>query len=250
MSRFSNEIARRLAKNAFRYRVSEHASPEEQAEKEQANGECSAPLLAKQDELLDALLAAENIYDQCLQEFLCLQKVRELNSSFPINCQTLKTHLERALACWERMGDSQFELTLRASDCTYPNPNVQHFDQMLRQMLACAEVGAQEQRFTYRGRPQGIGNSGVFLLPLEEFVKSLRLFWIAEVSRVFGFDATDVEKIGPEAEITEECVLCSAAARLVWDAVRILDSRCTIGNVKEVMEAVHANPEFRLDING
>ena len=115
MSRFSWEIARQLARDAFRYRVKDYASPEEQIiAEERADTERSAPLVGNEHKLLDALRAAEKIYDEWLDEFLCLQNVRKLNATFSSDCQKLATDLERALLCWEQMENNQLELAGRA----------------------------------------------------------------------------------------------------------------------------------------
>jgi hypothetical protein len=247
MSRFSNEIARKLALNAFRYRVRDYDSPEEQSEEEQAKGEFSAPLMGKENKLLDALRVAEKIYDDCLEEFLCLQKIRELNSSFPVNCQRLATHLERTLLCWERMGDSQLELTFRASDCKHPKETVQRFDETLRQMLSCAQMGAKEKPFSLLpGPPAGIGRNKLPLAPLIEFTKAVREFWLNErIGTSFAYTYTSMDHKGRKRREAT-----SPAARLVWGAAKFLDARCSLGNVREAMEAASKNPELRKDIFG
>ena len=64
-----------------------------------------------------------------------------------------------------------------------------------------------------------------------------------EVDFVFGFDDTSMDHIDPKLREAT-----SAAARLVFAAAKILDERCTLANVEEVMTAVRTSPEFRKDV--
>ncbi|WP_029583846.1 hypothetical protein [Bradyrhizobium sp. URHD0069] len=238
MSRFSDEIARQLARDTFTYRIKHYASPTEQAE-----AESPGPLVGKEDELLHALQAAEQIYDQFLEEFLCLEKMRALDAAMPKRCEELATHLERALSCWSEMAGRQLELIYTFGE-PQPERAVQRFEQALRQMISCARFRAEEPRLPPKvGRPRGKGLSGVPLLPLEEFTKVLRQFWIQETGSRFWFAETSMDHI--DSELREPT---SAAARLVWGAAKILDERCTLSNIKEVMAAVSKYPQLRDDI--
>jgi hypothetical protein len=109
-------------------------------------------------------------------------------------------------------------------------------------MLLAAESGSEDERFSYPGRPRGKGETGASLVALEEFTKVVRAFWIKEVSDVFGFDQATVfdETADPKNGRRKPA---SAAARLIAGAAEILDPRYSLGNVRQVMEAVHRDPE-------
>ena len=74
MSKFTKRDAERLARDAFRRRLKKYPSVEEQKEVE---GNSSAPLLGKEDELLSALQDAETIYDEWRLILGLLENIRE-----------------------------------------------------------------------------------------------------------------------------------------------------------------------------
>jgi len=57
------------------------------------------------------------------------------------------------------------------------------------------------------------------------------------VSDSFGYDEGTLDQEDGRREPT------SAAARLIMGAARILDTRYTLSNVREVMEAVYRDPQ-------
>ena len=206
MSRFTKRDAERLARDAFRRRLKKYPSVEEQKEVE---GNSSAPLLGKEDELLSALQDAETIYDEWRLILGLLENIRESDERLIQQCKKLATHLERAMTCLSEMdGFVREEFESLASPSS-----IEQLKRSLKEILELAELGATwvPEAKPRPGRPADIAENDVEMVPLEEFAKAIRKFWVDETGLKFSFD--DSRWIKRRSDSSEPT---SAAARLLF----------------------------------
>jgi hypothetical protein len=252
MSVFTPEEVRRLAALTFR-RSDKFSSPGEQL----AAGKAKQKLLGRENELLMVLQAAERRYEDCWQEVECIKKLRKSDRNLPQLCVDLASQLntvKESLAKLDWISRQQLDLVAR-----YQDSSADEMHERIDVLLAWLHDAAQPPWFDERahtstadrvrviaqgkaGRKLGIGDSRVVRLPFEEFAKEIRNFLIS-VGIEFSFDDISRDDLDP---VIREPV--SEAARLLYEAARLLDSRVEVADIDEVIGAVQKNPEFREEL--
>jgi hypothetical protein len=233
MSKFTVEAARTLARNAFTLRSG--SKPRKEAVQP------NAPLVGREDKLLEALRAGEARYREWEAGIRALKAFRKSDSSLQRVSETLSQHLSDALRCVSSMDEierEEFEMMAGARDWS-----IEEIEGALTQIIRVAEdckieEGPAKKR---RGRKLGIGKIDLSIVPLEEFAKVIRSFWIQATELKFGFNGATERGIRVPA---------SAAARLLYDSAKILDDRFAVSHVEYVMKAVNARPQFRTELFG
>jgi hypothetical protein len=243
MSSFTLEHARGLAENTFRFRPDKFETPDQQ----RWCGEADRPLLGNEKRLLDALRAGEQRYLECKAEIESIRQLRKSDAELPQRCAAITEDLQKATDALSRLDKvSREELNLIA---------LQHdacFDEMyerLESVLSWLGEGADgffPESNKSQGRKPGVSNGGVQRVPLQEFAKEIRNFLLhPDIGVKFSFEALTREDLDP---IVREPI--SAAARLLYNATRILDHRVGIADVEAVMRAVNRYPDFREELLG
>jgi hypothetical protein len=255
MSVFTPEEARRLAALTFR-RSDKFSSASKQLEA----GKAKQKLLGLENELLTVLRAAEQRYEDCRQEIDCISKLRRSDRYLPQFCADLARRLKavkESLAKLDPISREELDSVARYQDSSTEEMH-ERIDVLLAWLQDAAHSPLDDEharisaankaqpgvRVVARrkgGRKLGIGNSRVVRLPFEEFAKEIRNFLISPgVGIEFSFDDKTRDDLDP---VIREPV--SEAARLLYEAARLLDSRVEVADIDKVIEAVNENPEFR-----
>jgi hypothetical protein len=235
MSAFTIEHARQFADNAFRFRPDKFGT----ADKQKRSGEAHRPLVGKEEALLGALLAGEQRYEWCKEEISAIRKLRRSDAQVLHWCTNTAKELRKILESL----DSLDPLSLDELDRISETQVRQDFEKT----LSWAQEGAEElfpKAPKGAGRKPGVGKRNVELVPLEEFAKEIRIF-LQEAGLSFSFDAITRHDLDP---VAREPI--SVAARLLYDATRVLDARIELCNVEAIMRAVKRNPRFRTELLG
>jgi hypothetical protein len=249
MTAFTMDLAHRLADGAFRFRPHRFSnSPEEQKKM----GKAHRPLLGKEQSLLNALREAEERYREWSGEIRALKAMRRSDDQLRRDCDTLLGHLQQARLCLSHFGNASRDgVDAIASGVGFDFSKLQS---VLRRATYIAKVGSEDplsqdgQRLRMkpskrRGRKLNIGRNYVELIPLEEFAKVLKSFWVRETDQSFSFEAQLATWRRPiDREPT------SAAARLLYDAGRILEPRLEVGHIEHIMRNIKHNPAFRTEL--
>jgi hypothetical protein len=245
MSFFTLEHARLIADNAFRFRPDKFESPDQQ----KRLGEADRPLVGKEQKLLEALRAGEQRYRECKSEITAIGKLRKSDAELSRQCDGIADTLREIAEKLSRLDEvSREEMNAIA---LYQGSSFEDMSQRLDDLLDWFAKGADEafpsppvQKTA--GAKLGMGKGGVFRVPLEEFAKELRNFLVQpDVGVKFSFEEVKREDLDPP--INEPV---SVAARLLYDAARILNDSVKIGDVRTVMGAVRRNPDFRGEFLG
>jgi hypothetical protein len=237
MTSFTLEHAHRLAGNAFRFRHERFTSPEEQ----EAEGLAQPPLLNKEQELFEVLTKAEELYLDWLRLLDGLRTMHEVDRTLSCNCSDLANELRDALACLSKIGELE--------RCEFDNivfgegMSMERISRDLARALQCAEMAILEEDEADEdrgGRKPGIGKNGFWFVPLEEFAKTIRVYWKKATGLEFSFDAVTRHDLEP---VVREPA--SPAARLLFYAARELDKNIELSHIEYVMKAVERNPDLR-----
>jgi hypothetical protein len=242
MTSFTLDHALRIAGNTFRFRPDRFGS----ADQQKRCGEADRPLVGKEQELLEALRADEQRYEQCKAEIRVIRKLRRSDADLPEWCANVADDLETIVESLASLdGISQDELDSIARKQGHSLEEIRGY---LEKALSWAEDGAEElfpKPQKTRGRKPGVGKGNVQLVPLEEFAKEIRSFWLRETGFKFSFEATTRYDLDP---IIREPT--SAATRLLYDACRILDDRVDVIHIEALIRVINKNPEFRKELLG
>ena len=203
MSKFTLEVAHTMARNAFRFRGSS-IKPLKDAVKD--------PLVGMEDELLDALREGEVRYREWDAEIKVLKAFRKSDSSLQSLCETLSQHLCDALRCLsstDEIAREEFEMMAGVQELS-----IEEIEETLTQIISVAKTCMIEKSSgkKQRGRKLGIGKIDLSIVPLEEFAKVVRSFWIQTTKLKFGFYG--VTERGTR-------VPAGAATRLLYDSAKI-----------------------------
>jgi hypothetical protein len=244
MSSFTLQHARRLADNAFRYRPDKFRSPDQQ----KRCGEANRLLVGKEKELLEALRAGERRYLACNTEIKTIRKLRKSDVELPQKCAAMANSLQEvadALSGFDNIGREEMNLIAVSQGSSF-----EEMSERLNDLLYWVAEGADENFFPpvqkTAGAKLGVGKGGLLRVPFEEFAKELRSFLLRpDVGVKFSFESIPRDDLDPT--IYEPV---SAAARLFYDAMRILDNGVKLGDVQAVIRAVKRKPEFRTDLLG
>jgi hypothetical protein len=250
MSAFTLDHVRQLADNAFRFRPDKFKS----ADQQKRCGKALRQLVGKEDKLLEALRAGEQRYKECQAEISFIRELRRSDAALPQWCANLAETLGRIVDSLESLDQvSRHELD---SVGRTQGSSFEQIRESLERARAWAEEGAKEvdlnqqetpgptkPQKTTRGRKPGVGKANVQRVPLEEFAKEIRTFWLHETSFKFSFEAITREDLDP---VVREPV--SAAARLLYYATRMLDPRVEVGHIEALMRAVNREPDFRTEL--
>jgi hypothetical protein len=213
------------------------------ADLSQANSgtKSSAPatLLQKRRKLLVILRTAEKEYSAALQLERCRHSQRQMLSSVRRDCKKLRSHLSAARNCWSSIGQyggkeeiARFAPGSEAREDL--DSFIERFEDAISLMIQSAERCRSEEQFSWRGRPRR-GNSGISLFALTEFAKVVLAFWVEEISPAlsFGYDGAHSKKRRKQLNM---------ATLLVLRAAERMDTRCTLSNVRQAMEAARREP--------
>lgn len=238
MSVFTEQESDRLAALTFRFRPREFSTPDEQIRA----GKASRPLLGKKKVgLLAALQAAEQRYLDCIEEVDVIKALRRSERELPTRCAMLVDLLAEFRS---RLVDldvvARTELDVSANWLGSSAAEMhKKIDDLMTWLQQTAEPSYHHKR-RKSGRKKG---KNVARLALEEFAKEMRLFLTSnDVGMRFGYE----EIVRDELE-TCPIELVSPAARLLFEAAKLLNPDVQIGDIKPVMTAVRRSPEFRKD---
>jgi hypothetical protein len=228
---FTKEDAEEIAAETFRFRYY------------QDQGKASAanrPLAGKENQLLEALNKAAAVYWDWMGVLEGLRKFHDVERSLSRKCSELVDLLQQSLSCLAALDvdeRAEFDFIAEAADSS-----VTTIEEQLAHIVQSAhDVQIKAKRPTAkRGRKPGIGKNDVWFVPLEEFAKVIRNFWISVTGDGFTFDQAPREDLGPH--IREPA---SESARLLFFAARKLEKRIEIAHIESVIEAVEQNPRFR-----
>jgi len=241
MSPFNHFEAERLAAMAFRFRADKFTSHIQQ----NMCGNPHRPLVGKEHELLEVLLAGEQRYRDCKRELEIILDLRSSDRKLPVFCAQMANNLsviQNALRGLDYVSRTEMDSIARCLGSDADEMHA-HIDRVLQWLRARPDIEGIEGEKAV-GRKRGLSNAGVLRLPLEEFAKEIRNFLLSPDVRIkFSFKAiTRHDREGTPREPV------SAAARLLYEGALLLDSRVEVADIDEVMRAVNQNPEFREEL--
>ncbi|MGY4465872.1 hypothetical protein ACVWWK_001554 [Bradyrhizobium sp. LB9.1b] len=228
---FEKQDADEVAAQAFRFHHYKFESANDQVNANAA----SRPLEGKEDELLRVLQEASEVYWDWKGILEGLKQLHDVRRSVSVKSSKLAEALDQAvnrLATLNELERAEFDeiaIDLGAS--------VELLEQQLFRFIELARDVEIETKRTppKRGRTLGIGTNGVWLVPLEEFAKVVRPFWMSITGKRFSYD------VAPRAPLE----VASAPARLLYFACRKLDRAVEPAHIEAVVEAVERNPKPR-----
>jgi hypothetical protein len=199
----------------------------------------AALLQRKERQLRVTLRNARKEYIAAIQLDRCRNNQRQMLSSVHRDSKKLKAHLAATQRCWSKIGKyggkEEIARFAPGSDSREELDSfIRRFEETVRLMIQSAEGCRSEKQFTWRGRPRR-GKSGISLFALTEFAKIIQAFWIQEIPPAFSFGYNGAHSKKARKQL-------NAATLVMLRSAQWLDTRCTLSNVRQAMEAARREP--------
>jgi hypothetical protein len=207
-------------------------------------GDAGRPLVGKEDELLASLRKGERRFYDWNRHLESAKALGSWKEEFPSRCAIIASLLhktKRGLNDLDKVSRDELDSIARTigSSWSEMQTRIDELLHWLRQGIGNPSFGRKKS-----GSLKGTSKKGVVRSPFEEFAKELRIFLISNRVKV-RFSYNDIIRHDLKGKPTEAT---SAAARLLYEAAKVLDRRIKLADIEAVMAEIRRNPEFRVPL--